>query len=81
MSAVAVLRTLCLFANGTYEINEEGLAPGQSWVRGKTVAYRTGCDLKTVFQAFTELEARDLLRREKRAGTRASSLSTGTDLS
>jgi len=35
MSAVAVLRTLCLFANGTYEINEEGLAPGQSWVRGR----------------------------------------------
>jgi hypothetical protein len=69
MSAVAVLRTLCLFANGTYEINEEGLAPGQTWVRARTLAYRAGCDLKTVFQAFAELENRGLLRRKERPGT------------
>src|SRR5262245_25292514 len=69
MSAVAVLRTLCLFANGTYEINDEGLDPGQTWVRARTVAYRAGCDLKTVFQAFAELENRGLLARQERPGT------------
>jgi hypothetical protein len=72
MSAVAVLRTLCLFANGTFEIKElaDGtkLAPGQTMVGSKAVAIRTGCDDKTVFAAYAELEAHGLMGRKSRHG-------------
>src|SRR5262249_41630546 len=70
MSALATLGTLCLFANGTYKIKElsDGtkLAPGQTIVGSKAVALRTGCDDKTVFAAYAELEARELMGRKSR---------------
>jgi hypothetical protein len=72
MSAVAVLRTLLLFANGNYEIKElaDGtkLAPGQTMVGSKAVALRAGCDDKTVFAAYAELEAHGLMGRKSRHG-------------